>query len=53
MFTQMSGAICLLVLVAAYWKYPLRSSQLVIRIFFKDTEDLSDKPITGYGDAFN
>jgi hypothetical protein len=29
------------------------SSQLVIRIFIRDTEDLSDKPITGYGDAFN
>jgi hypothetical protein len=25
----------------------------LIRIFIRDTEDLSDEPITGYGDAFN
>jgi hypothetical protein len=31
----------------------LRSGQLVIRIFIRDTEDLSDQPITGYGDTFN
>jgi hypothetical protein len=39
--------------IGRYWKYPLRSSQLVIRIFIRDTEDLSDQPISGYGDAFN
>jgi hypothetical protein len=38
---------------AHYCKYPLRSSELVIRIFIRDTEDLSDQPITRYGDTFD
>jgi hypothetical protein len=29
----------LFLLLAVYWKYPLPSSQLVIRIYIRDTED--------------